>query len=336
LNMHYTTAARVAVDVERLVRDHGVDVVQQHNEQELGVAGLGRAQDLGLPTVWVMHDFWPICTMRFLTDPTAPRHVPNCERVEAGRCDECVGEDARRHTEAMAQVVARCNAAVVPSQRARELLVTGGLPPEPFHVIHPWIDLERFAPVPDVIRDPRQVLFASNLLPHKGVDVLLEAWPTVTRWIPGANLQVLTDPRRLDLVMERSAALTGITLRPAVGQAALQALYARSALTVFPSVWEETVGLVWVESLACGTPVIASRTGGIPELLTAGGVLSAPGDAHELGDHIVRLLGRPRVRRAMSRGGRDLVSANFSPDRAARRFEALYRSLSLTVETGQP
>lgn len=112
-------------------------------------------------------------------------------------------------------------------------------------------------------------------------------------------------------------------------QEKLNQLYNESALTVFPSIWEETIGLIWVESLSVGTPVVASATGSIPELLKYGGVLVPPRDHTKMAEAIVDLLLSPSRRQKLAEEGFNYVRKNFRPERAGQDFASIYYQLEL-------
>jgi N-acetyl-alpha-D-glucosaminyl L-malate synthase BshA len=98
-----------------------------------------------------------------------------------------------------------------------------------------------------------------------------------------------------------------------------------SDVLLFPSE-EESFGLAPLEAMACEIPVIATRSGGIPEVVTDGvdGFLSKVGDVEAMAKHAVTL-GRSReMRIEMGRAGRKSAEASFHPDRIVPQYEALY------------
>ncbi len=338
LSVHPSQPADVADWTEAIVRERDIDLVQLHNEIEIGTDGLRRAQQRGIPTVWVAHDYWPICGWRFGIDVFRAEETEPCEVVAPERCLECVGPDQLEATARGREAVLGCDAGVVPSARVGELLAANGVLPGRLRTIEPWIDLELFGETPPRPRSPWRVLFAGNLLPHKGVGILLDAWQQVNRWLPAAELLIVADERNADAVRHRieRLGLSRVEVRRPQPQAQLAGLYASSRVTVFPSLWEEVIGLVWVESLACGTPVIASRTGSIPALLREGGVLVPPGDAGALAQAIHDFLVTPQRAIEMGRRGRADVLGRFRADRAAEAFVDLYQGLILTARSGRP
>jgi glycosyltransferase involved in cell wall biosynthesis len=100
-------------------------------------------------------------------------------------------------------------------------------------------------------------------------------------------------------------------------------------IVVAPSVIQEPFGLPVVEAMAAGRPVVASRVGGIPELVAHGrtGLLVEPAEPAALADALLSLLGAPERCRAMGAAGRQDVTAHWSWQLAAHRLRAVYVSL---------
>jgi glycosyltransferase involved in cell wall biosynthesis len=129
-----------------------------------------------------------------------------------------------------------------------------------------------------------RLLYAGRLDPRKGVETAVRALPS----LPGTTLEVLgpgSDEQRAHL--DAVAAEVGVTDRvafDAVARDQLAARYAAADAVVFPSQWEEPFGLVPLEAMAVGAPVVATAVGGASEFLVDGRncVLFRPGDAADL------------------------------------------------------
>lgn len=333
-----TPPTRCAAVTERIIREFDVDVVQIHNDQEIGTEGARRAQQLGVPTIWVLHDFWPLCGMRFLTNVYLAEEVPRCEVVDLERCRDCVGSAQMERTLRDREVIERCVFGIVPTLTARSRLEANDLLTGRCKVVHPWTDLGLFFPDSEEPNDPENVLFVSSFLPHKGIGVMLRAWRRILRQRPQATLTAVGDAAHIAAVTRYASELElrNVTFHPHMPQEHLRRLYRRAAVTAFPTLWEETIGNVWVESLACGTPVVVSRTGGIPELLGTSGVLVEPGDDERLAGHILNILATPEPARRIAAKGREHVTRNFQPGRALRRFLELYEEAALTGGSAAP
>ena len=108
--------------------------------------------------------------------------------------------------------------------------------------------------------------------------------------------------------------------------AGLIGLYQGADLLAFPSVWHEPFGIPIVEAMACGLPVVATRGGGVPEIIEDGetGILVERGDAAALAQGIIRLLGDDALRARMGRAGRRRAVERFSWETVAENLLACY------------
>jgi len=99
-------------------------------------------------------------------------------------------------------------------------------------------------------------------------------------------------------------------------------------LFVLPS-REEGMGIVLIEAMASGVPVLATATGGIVEVVedTVSGFLVPPGDANALAESIISVLNAPRMADEMSKNARQRVAAMFSIDTMVRRTQEIYEGL---------
>ncbi|HEV8361528.1 MAG TPA: glycosyltransferase family 4 protein [Candidatus Thermoplasmatota archaeon] len=154
------------------------------------------------------------------------------------------------------------------------------VPPERWHVVPNGVDGRYFHPSARV-GEGDHLLVVGRLVPYKGVEVLLRALAL----LPGAPPLVVVGDGPLRSRLEALAGKLGVDARFAgrVPDANLRALYQRARLTVLPSVnGQEAFGVVLLESMACGTPVVATSLPGVAELAARGGVLAEPGDPASL------------------------------------------------------
>jgi glycosyltransferase involved in cell wall biosynthesis len=115
----------------------------------------------------------------------------------------------------------------------------------------------------------------------------------------------------------------------ALPSAELVALYRRATLVVVPSLYEG-FGLPAAEAMACGTPVVATRAGALPEVLAAGGggLLVPPGDAEALAKAIATLLDQPEARAELGARAPARIRAAYSWPAVAARTLGVYRELA--------
>jgi phosphatidylinositol alpha-mannosyltransferase len=200
----------------------------------------------------------------------------------------------------------------------------------PAHAIYPAVDPARFHPCAPRAESPTIFCAASIEQPAKRVGLLVEAFARLRGERPDARL-VLLRPRDARLAATL-AATPGVELLdddPAV----LAPAYSAAWATALPSVGE-AFGLVLAESLACGTPVVGSRHGGIPEIVDGPEVGRIFGDDEP--DSVARALlealelGQDPGTAAACRRR----AAAFSPERCLDAYEALYAELSTSGGSG--
>ena len=227
--------------------------------------------------------------------------------------------------------------------------------PERVHVVHNGIDLDEYRAVTstDVLAkhgiDPKKpfVLFVGRITRQKGIVHLVNAIPRID-----PDLQIVLAagaPDTPEIGAEMEAAFAEVAadrpglvwIREMLPRADVIELYTHAAVFCCPSVYEP-FGIINLEAMACGTAVVASNVGGIPEVVVPEetGLLIdvglAPGGfdpadparfAGALADAINRLARDPELCRRMGAAGRKRVEAHFSWDAIAQRTLALYEKV---------
>jgi len=177
------------------------------------------------------------------------------------------------------------------------------------------------------------VLFVGRLASNKGLLDLAEAFAAVSTTDRSARLVVVGEDGGQRTALESRAKALGIAERVHLighveDDSSLSAAYREARLTVLPSEYE-AFGLVLLESLAAGTPVVASRVGGIPEFVEDGkaGLLVPPKSPAALADAIRRVWTDRELARRLGEYGRDHVVPRYTWDALADRLDSLYREV---------
>jgi glycosyltransferase involved in cell wall biosynthesis len=149
------------------------------------------------------------------------------------------------------------------------------------------------------LRDPF-VLFVGHLFPNKNLGNLLRAFQLISPRIP--HRLVIVGGRRWkyrdDLKLIESLGLADrVQIIGFVPRPDLVRLYNAAACFVLPSLYE-SFGLAQLEAMACGCPVVASRTGALPEVAAGSAMLCDPHDPESIGAAIVKLVGDEALRQA--------------------------------------
>ena len=201
---------------------------------------------------------------------------------------------------------------------------------EPAAVFPAFMDLDPFLGPPAPLPAPPRALFVGVLELYKGIDELAEAWRIVAAKLPGVTLHVVGRGTRREVVERLVADLPGRVewseLLPTEGVA--RALDAATAL-VLPS-RSEGMGRVLVEAFCRGRPAVASRVGGIVDLVSDGenGLLVPPQDPQGLADALHRVLADTALAERLGAGAKASAGPWVAgPDEYAARLAALVAGL---------
>jgi glycosyltransferase involved in cell wall biosynthesis len=235
------------------------------------------------------------------------------------------------------------NRVIAISEYAKRILVLAGMPEQKIDVVYNGVDTERFAPDPrarervekqyGIGSDDIIVSTVAALLPVKKLHVIVEACSLLQRRGLPVRLLVAGDGHLAEELQELSHRL-GIADRTHwLGYVPdPTTLLQASDVFVLASV-EEAFGNVLAEAMACGIPVVGSRSGGIPEVVEDGttGLLADPEDPASFADAIERLARDKPLRVQMGRQGRIRVVERFSVDKAVSETLCVYKALGCTA-----
>ena len=315
------------IRLEHLLRDRIGDFDVLHDNQTLA-PGLLRLRDRGLPLLTTIHH--PISRDRRL-------------ELEAARGWDRVTKRRWYGFVAMQRRVARRleHVLTVSAQSAADITADFGVDPARMTIVPVGVDVDTFAPIGERPADPgtgsiraprpvakvpgRLVAVASADVPLKGLGVLIKA---VRLLPPDAwfDLQVIGRPTRQTRTQLAAAGLSDrVCFRSGLTDAQLAELIGSADVHVVPSLYEG-FSLPAVEAMACGTAVVASRVGALPDLLAGGaGVLVEPGDPAALADALREVLRDDDLRVRAAAIGRQRAVATYSWRAVAEQTAQLYR-----------
>jgi glycosyltransferase involved in cell wall biosynthesis len=302
--------------------DRRPDVVHAHFWMS-GLAGSRACRPLGIPLVQTFHALGVV----------KRRYQGAADSSPAGR----IGAEARllRTVDA---VVATC------TDEVRELLALGARP-ETLHVVPCGVDVDLFRPRRATAAGTgrRRLLATGRLVPRKGLMTAVEAMSQVAADVdvelvvaggPAAD-DVARDPHGAALLKQAAALGVGDRLRllGRVPHDELPALY-RSADAVVAVPRYEPFGIVPLEAMASGVPVIASAVGGMLDTVEDGvtGLLVPPDDPAALAAAVRRLLADDRLRAALGRAGARRAARRYTWEQVAADTETVYRALAPAAE----
>lgn len=288
------------------------DVVHAHFWMS-GLASMRATRTVGLPVVQTFHALGVVKRRHQRDQDTSPP-----ERIERER------ELGRQ----VAKVAATCSDEVFE-------LVTMGIPRSSIGVVPCGVDLHRFVPLGVAARRgaKHRVVSVGRLVPRKGFDLLISALTGV----PDTELVIAGGPERDQLVDDQEAirlrgiaAALGVSDRVRmvgrVSRTDMPALL-RSADVVAATPWYEPFGLVPLEAMASGVPVIATAVGGLTDTVVDGvtGIHVPPRRVDALRRALQSLLGSPALRQTLGAAGRQRAVQRYSWERVVAETVRLYQ-----------
>ncbi len=322
-----------AIDnIVRLICDEVPDVVHCHNiYHQLTPSIITAARRLHTPVVLTLHDYKPICPVY-----TQLSNGEVCNRCSGGRfenllskrcADGSIGKSALLWAEARYHALAgsyhNVSRFIAPSMFMRDAVARRFGDDKVVHIAN-GIDVSRISPS---LQDDGYVLYLGRLSAEKGVGTLLKAHAAAERaWrlVVAGTGPLLQEFQANFPTAEFPGHLSGDELAMTIRKA---------AIVVVPSEWNENSPLSILEAMAYGKPVVASRIGGIPEMVRHGhtGLLFASKSHEELGIAIRTLLSNGDRRARMGAAARDIVERHHSLEAHGAALLALYRTVASEI-----
>ena len=272
---------------------------------------LRRAQ---VPCVQTHHDYRYVCpiSVPFINGVTCTRcSAGHYTPVLAHRCNRSsLARSALSMTEMYVSDrlgAKRIDHHICVSERQRQLLIRKGLPADRSSVVYNGIDTADDVPGADRDID---ILYVGRIETYKGVDTLID----LAVRFPEYRIKAIGEGSYLEAARGRAGRLANLEFVGAVPKALVAEAMMRAKCLLVRSRCDETFGLSSAEAMSCGTPVVASDIGGIPEVVIDGktGFLVPSQDLEGFADRISRLLGDPVLWRAFATAGRQRVRSLFS------------------------
>jgi mannosylfructose-phosphate synthase len=324
----YGVLPELAENLARFVLDEGLEYDLLHGHYvDAGIVMLDVAKRLRRPAFFTAHSLGAWKREQLGGDPAEMERKFNFEQR--------ISEEGRIFRSVSAQTVT----SVLQRDKIRELY---GWQSQNIEVIPPGVDVRSFRP-PDPSRPPpqtdspkRYIFCLSRIDSGKGHDFLIDAFDLVRRQVPDVHLVIgggsptpqlreLAVLATMHAIIDEKQLHDHVTIAGYVPDELLVPYYQRAALFALPSLFEP-FGMTVLEAMACATPVVASRLGGIRTVITSGknGLLVDPTDRDEFAAAMVRLLNDRQMADRLGEAGRSTVIEEFSWEAIARRHLALF------------
>ncbi len=221
--------------------------------------------------------------------------------------------------------------AVISVSRAADSFIKMLTPPEtPRYVIPNGVDVEAYRPGQE---DPEPtVLFVGRLVARKGPHILVKAFAEVVKEVKDAKLVIVgrgyMEPI-LKILIEKLGLSKSVKLLGYVTEEKKISEYRRSWVVATPSTFGESFCIVAIEAMACGKPVVASRVGGLQEIVIDGetGFLTEPRNARDIAEKLTLLLTDKKLRHTMGKRAREIAVERYSWRAVTLRILEVYKKI---------
>lgn len=327
-NVCHPRVERIFLD---LIADWQPDVIHAHHMLGLSLGILQLARAHGIRIALTLHDHWGFCinSTRITTRNTLCQDSTQCHT-----CHEHIDDDGMRLPQRMRQDYLRWQFDAVdyfisPSRYLADQYILNGIPAQRMHVIANGIELERFInTAPPEPSERLNILFAGYMGDHKGVPTLLEAVALLPQ--DKVHLDMVGDGHMLASYIDSiKKSVPGVSIKfwGRLPNTRIAERFSEAHVFVLPSVCPENQPVTITEAMACGLPVVASRIGGISELVDDGltGWLVEPGDAADLARRLSYYIENPQQITPHGTASRERIQA-FAFSVQIERIEALLSS----------
>jgi len=325
---------RARLQIENVLQGEAPDLVHVHNVQNVGALQASLAYG---PTVVTTHDYRWVCPANnfFHERPQAV-----CERTCGLGCfsttlvKRCVTPRPQyaayfyrrakwgiEHAEDFAHVIA-------PSEGAREKYETSGFGDAATSVLPYFCDLEpREAPRP--LPETPTITYLGRIASNKGHEYFIEALGELPDTVRGRMVGSISDDvaQALRRLADRHGCADQLKLHGWASRSEVIDLLDQTSVFVFPSLWPETLGIVGIEALSRGVPVVASDVGGVREWCREGdtGYPVPPKDGVAIAGRVAHLLSDEDRLRAFGRRGIELIRTTFRPEQHVDQLLRIYQ-----------
>ena len=322
-----------------LADDFQPDLAHVHNiYHQLSPSIFGPLKKRGIPVVMTLHDYKLVCPNHMLRVDGA-----TCNRCVGGRFHHCVVRKCVKDSLAQSVLCAvemylhvytgayarGVDLFISPSEFLRLKMIESGWPAQRIMTLHNALDPANYQPN---YEPGDYFLFVGRLDSEKGVMTLLDA----AKQVREASVVIVGDGPMQDamhgFVAEHN--LTNVDFRGRLGQPDVSKLYRQCLALVLPSEWWENCPMTILEAFAHGKPALATRMGGIPELIDheVDGFLCEEGRPDELARLMLHLWNNQSLASEMGKRGRKKLETRFSSDHYYDELIRLYRGLVPTWE----
>lgn len=300
--------------IKKILEKEKPDVVHTHNLGGLSISAFNAVKSLNLPLIHTCHDYHIICPYATLLCPFWRGELCKYPKVP---CE--IYRKVKR------KIIHGPDIVTAPSQFVLDAHSKAGFFKESKKIAPPLgIEIENIN-FNKKEKDNKEVniLYVGQLGKHKGIQILISAFKQINK---NAKLHIVGDGHDKEYFKDLASNDKRIIFYGKIPNEETQKFYKNADITVVPSIWYETFGIVVIESFKFGTPVVASRIGNYPELVKDGynGFLFEQGNIDELKKILENIIENPKQLEELSRNAFESVK-KYSMDKHIEKLIEIYK-----------
>lgn len=307
------------------------DVVHAHNiYTQLSPSVLAAAKERGIPVVMTVHDYALVSANYALWNKDHNMDLQHLGIWSTAKTKYIKGSFLATF---MLEMILKTHHALnmydgaishytTYSTFVRDILVHAGFSSEKISVLHSFAESFMSDREPSPLKNPF-ILFAGRLEAYKGVHILLESLKHLPKDVRLMIAGVGPEEARLRAMTAQDTRVTFLGFVPGDK---LSRLMGEATAVVVPSIWHEPYGLVALEAMCQGTPIIVAKSGGLPEIVgeSEAGIVVPPGDSKALARAIIRIIENKDLASRMSKAAFDRAKEIGNPQEHLAKIMEIY------------
>lgn len=316
--------------MENLIDAFGPDIVHTHNlYTHLSPSPLRACKKKGVPVVMSVHDYalvsanYALWTGEEVLDPRATiLETAQTRFIKGSFLATYVSSCIQKWQQRKQMYDQYIDLYFANSEFTKQIMVTCGFDSEKIEIAYPFSEFDAMTATK---QDKGFVLFVGRLEKYKGVQTLIEAM----RSYPNVVLKIVGTGEYEQELRSLARGMKNVSFVGFVKGNPLAELMAQARVVVVPSIWNEPFGMVAVEAMSVGTPVIVSDRGGLVEIVEQGlsGHVFKPGDVDDLARSLFEFIHDPIYSREMGKIGRQRALEISDREEFAENILGSYRQL---------
>ena len=328
------------------MKPHQFDIIHANDPISAYAVYLARKVGLDLPSVVTIRDYWPVCPHR-TADCLSDNLSCNCNVAKLAICTYRSSEHSKVTTvigtipyvtyKSISRYFVNrsieCfdSVACVSNFVRTVMLKNTNLNEDVVVTIHDATFVSGFNSNANIERK-KQILFVGKISPIKGLQYMIRAIPSVIKDHPEYKFVIVGDApyrKNIEELVNRLNVRKYVTFKGLLPRSKVCNQYLQSEIVVFPSIWQEPFGLISIEAMAAGKPLVATRVGGIPEVVRNGetGILVNSRNHKEIAEAIDFLIENSETAKEMGAHGKRIAEQKYSLNRMANEYLDLYEAI---------